>query len=102
MLRFAVDGREVEVPDAGASLLEVLRDRVGAKGPKDGCSPQGQCGCCTVLVDGQPRVACVTPARRVAGRTVTTVDGLDPERRARWASAPRCAAGGRGTRRAAR
>lgn len=44
---------------------------------KDGCSPQGQCGCCTVLVDGSPRVACVTPLRRVAGRSVTTVDGLD-------------------------
>jgi xanthine dehydrogenase small subunit len=87
MLRFAVDGRAVEVPDEGASLLEVLRDRVGVKSPKDGCSPQGQCGCCTVLVDGQPRVACVTPARRVAGRAVTTVDGLDPARRARWAEA---------------
>ncbi len=43
---------------------------------KDGCSPQGQCGCCTVLVDGQPRVACVTPARRVGGCDVTTPDGL--------------------------
>ena len=43
---------------------------------KDGCSPQGQCGCCTVLVDGSPRVACVTPVRRVAGRSVMTVDGL--------------------------
>jgi xanthine dehydrogenase small subunit len=43
---------------------------------KDGCSPQGQCGCCTVLIDGVARVACVTPLRRVAGRRVTTVDGL--------------------------
>ncbi|MCU4186236.1 hypothetical protein K6U06_17860 [Acidiferrimicrobium sp. IK] len=48
---------------------------------KDGCSPQGQCGCCTVLVDGKPRVACVTPLRRVAGRSVTTVDGLPAGRR---------------------
>jgi xanthine dehydrogenase small subunit len=84
-LRFTVDGRAVEVPDEACSLLEVLRDRLGVRGPKDGCSPQGQCGCCTVLVDGQPRVACVTPARRAAGREVTTVDGLDPDRRARWA-----------------
>ena len=45
---------------------------------KDGCAPQGQCGCCTVLVDGDARVACVTPVARIAGRTVTTVDGLDP------------------------
>ena len=43
-------------------------------GVKDGCAPQGQCGCCTVLVDGQPRVACVTPPTRVAGRAVTTVE----------------------------
>ena len=54
---------------------------------KDGCSPQGQCGCCTVLVDGAPRVACVTPARRIAGRQVTTLNGLDPETRDRWLSA---------------
>ena len=57
----------VTVADDGASLLEVLRDRLGIASAKDGCSPQGQCGCCTVLVDGEPRVACVTPARRVAG-----------------------------------
>jgi aerobic-type carbon monoxide dehydrogenase small subunit (CoxS/CutS family) len=83
---FTVDGRVVAVPDDGASLLEVLRDRLGARALKDGCSPQGQCGCCTVLVDGDPRVACVTPVRRVADRSVTTVDGLD-DRAARWADA---------------
>ncbi|HVE47642.1 MAG TPA: 2Fe-2S iron-sulfur cluster-binding protein [Acidimicrobiales bacterium] len=86
-LTFQVDGRAVEVADDGASLLEVLRDRLGLRSPKDGCSPQGQCGCCTVLVDGQPRVACVTPARRIAGRTVTTLDGLPEAVRTRWAEA---------------
>jgi len=45
---------------------------------KDGCAPQGQCGCCTVLVDGLPRVSCVTPVSRVAGRAVTTLEGVDP------------------------
>jgi aerobic-type carbon monoxide dehydrogenase small subunit (CoxS/CutS family) len=75
-LQLHVDGEQVEVPDDGASLLEVLRDRLGRRSAKDGCSPQGQCGCCTVLVDGAPRVACVTPARRVAGREITTVEGL--------------------------
>ncbi|QGG96543.1 2Fe-2S iron-sulfur cluster-binding protein [Actinomarinicola tropica] len=93
MIQFEVDGRQVEVPDDGASLLEVLRDRLGIHSPKDGCSPQGQCGCCTVLVDGQPRVACVTPARRVTGRTITTLDGMDAERRERWGEAF-CATGG--------
>src|SRR2546430_8398449 len=80
-----VDGRSVEVPDDGSSLLEVLRDRLGLRSAKDGCSPQGQCGCCTVLVDGAPRVACVTPARRVAGRSITTIEGL-PDANA-WADA---------------
>lgn len=86
-IQLSVDGRQVEVPDTGQSLLAVLREGVGVHSPKDGCSPQGQCGCCTVLVDGQPRVACVTPARRVAGRSITTVDGLDEVTRARWADA---------------
>jgi aerobic-type carbon monoxide dehydrogenase small subunit (CoxS/CutS family) len=54
---------------------------------KDGCAPQGQCGCCTVLVDGEPRVACVTPIARVAGRSVVTVEGLDPADRDRLAEA---------------
>ena len=83
--QFTVNGQQVEVADDGASLLEVLRDRLALRSPKDGCSPQGQCGCCTVLVDGAPRVACVTPARRVAGRDVTTVEGLEDA--AEWAEA---------------
>lgn len=83
----------VEVPADGTSLLEALRDRLGVRSAKDGCSPQGQCGCCTVLVDGQPRVACVTPVARVQGRDVTTVDGLDADVRTRWADAL-CVTGG--------
>lgn len=67
----------VEVAD-GETLLDVLRERLGITSVKDGCAPQGQCGCCTVLVDGEPRVACVTPAGRVARRDVTTLEGLDP------------------------
>ena len=91
-LEFTVDGRRVEVPDDGASLMEVLRDRLGIRSVKDGCSPQGQCGCCTVWVDGKPRVSCVTPARRVAGRAITTLTGLPSDTRAKWGDAF-CAAG---------
>ena len=91
-LEFTVDGRPIEVADDGASLMEVLRDRLGIHTVKDGCSPQGQCGCCTVWVDGKPRVSCVTPARRVAGREITTLAGLPPEIRAGWGEAF-CAAG---------
>jgi xanthine dehydrogenase small subunit len=86
-LSLHVDGAVVEVPDDDATLLEVLRERLGRRSPKDGCSPQGQCGCCTVWVDGAPRVACVTPVRRVAGREVTTLEGLDPAVRETWADA---------------
>src|SRR5438874_12374080 len=86
---FTVDGRSVSVDD-DASLLEVLRDRLGLRTAKDGCSPQGQCGCCTVLVDGAPRVACVTPIKRVAGRTITTIEALP--RANQWADAF-CASG---------
>lgn len=87
MITFTLDGRPVEVPDDGTSLLDVLRERLGVRSAKDGCSPQGQCGCCTVLIDGRPRVACVTPARRAGGRHVTTLEGLGPELRERWAAA---------------
>jgi aerobic-type carbon monoxide dehydrogenase small subunit (CoxS/CutS family) len=73
---FTLNGAPVEVSADGCSLLEALRDRLGVRSAKDGCSPQGQCGCCTVWVDGQPRVACVTPVARVSGRAVTTVEGL--------------------------
>ncbi|MGI8493050.1 MAG: 2Fe-2S iron-sulfur cluster-binding protein [Acidimicrobiales bacterium] len=82
-----VDGRQVEIRQDGVSLLDALRDELGLRSPKDGCSPQGQCGCCTVLVDGSPRVASVTAVRRVAGRAVTTADGLDPEIRTRLTEA---------------
>lgn len=72
---FTLNGAPVSVPADGRTLLEALRD-LGVHSAKDGCSPQGQCGCCTVWVDGQPRVACVTPSARVAGRSVTTLEAL--------------------------
>ena len=88
-LSFELNGTPVEVPDRflGASLLEVLRDVGGITSAKDGCAPQGQCGCCTVLVDGRARVSCVTPVKRVAGRSVTTLEGLEEPVAARWAEA---------------
>src|SRR5215468_1559986 len=76
-LEFNLNGtpRAVEVED-GVSLLEVLRDHFGVISPKDGCSPQGQCGCCTVIVDGRAVVSCAVPARSVAGKTVITLEGF--------------------------
>jgi len=67
--------RAVEIED-GMSLLEVLRDSCGLISPKDGCSPQGQCGCCTVIVDGKALVSCAVPAKSAAGKTVLTLEGF--------------------------
>lgn len=92
-ISLTVDGVEVTVEDRGGSLLGALRDQLGLTSVKDGCSPQGQCGCCTVLVDGAPRVSCVTPIRRVAGRSISTVDGLGEGVRTEWSEAL-CATGG--------
>jgi aerobic-type carbon monoxide dehydrogenase small subunit (CoxS/CutS family) len=63
-----------EVRD-GASLLDLLRDRVHLTGAKLGCG-EGQCGSCTVLVDGRVVSACTTPAARQRAKTVVTVEGL--------------------------
>ncbi len=65
--------REVE-PDA--TLLSLLRDALGLTGTKWGCMT-GDCGACTVLVDGEPVVACLQLARQVGGTEITTVEGLE-------------------------
>ena len=62
------------------SLLSVLREQLDLTGSKYGCG-EGQCGACTVLIDGKPMLACVTPAAKVAGKTVTSLEGLEPKMR---------------------
>jgi xanthine dehydrogenase molybdenum-binding subunit len=57
-------------------FLETLRERCGITSPKDGCSPQGQCGTCVVLVDGHPKTACAMRARIAHGKHIVTLDGL--------------------------
>jgi nicotinate dehydrogenase subunit A len=75
--KFRVNGREVTADswDAEQPLLYVLRNDVGLHGAKFGCG-LGQCGACSVLIDGKVVRACVTPVRQVAGRAVTTIEGL--------------------------
>ena len=89
---FSLNGTAVSV-DSQGTLLTALRDHLRIPSVKDGCAPQGQCGCCTVWVDGEPRVSCVTPVQRVDGRVVTTVEGLDVDVRQAWGEAM-CATGG--------
>jgi nicotinate dehydrogenase subunit A len=74
----AVNGRPCAMPSGppdGATLLNVLRNDLALNGPKYGCG-LGQCGACTVLVDGVAARACVIPAQGIAGREVTTLEGL--------------------------
>ena len=71
-----VNGVEASLSvDSNAILLDVLRDQVGSLGTKRGCD-MGTCGCCSVLVDGEPRLSCLTLAIEVEGSSITTVEGL--------------------------
>ncbi len=71
-----VNGRkEVCVVEPGATLLELLREILRLTGTKEGCG-KGECGACTVLVDGAPVDACLMLAAQAAGREVTTIEGL--------------------------
>src|SRR5665647_2613797 len=67
--------------DDGTSLMEVLRDQAGLISPKNGCAPQGSCGCCTVLVDGRALSSCVVPAAQAANKHVLTLEGFDARER---------------------
>ena len=75
-LQFRHNGREVAVfVDGGANLLSVLRDLVGDHSPKFGCG-QGGCGACSVLIDGELHLSCLTLAEAANGRSIQTLDGL--------------------------
>ncbi|HXW67870.1 MAG TPA: (2Fe-2S)-binding protein [Thermoplasmata archaeon] len=77
-LRFRLNGHPVEAPSpAPRILLDLLREDLALTGTKRGCD-LGTCGCCTVLLDGRPTLSCLTLARLVEGREVTTIEGLTP------------------------
>jgi isoquinoline 1-oxidoreductase subunit alpha len=77
-VKFTVNGNPHTVDAASAMpLLWVLRDTLGMTGTKFGCG-MSLCGACTVHIDGQPVRSCVTPISAVAGRKVTTIEGLSP------------------------
>src|SRR5437868_4123054 len=67
--------------DDELSLMDVLREQAGLISPKNGCAPQGSCGCCTVMVDGKALSSCVVPAKSVAGKSVVSLEGLTERER---------------------
>ncbi|HEY2428073.1 MAG TPA: 2Fe-2S iron-sulfur cluster-binding protein [Acidimicrobiales bacterium] len=85
MTTFVLNGDKVSVGDH-PHLLSALREELGVTSPKDGCAPSGQCGCCTVLLDGKPVVACQVSLARADGKEVTTLEGLDAAERERFAT----------------
>ena len=77
LFQLQINGRRQSVQaDPETSLLTILRDHLGLTGSKYGCG-EGQCGSCTVLVDGTPRRSCVTPVSAAAGKSITTIEGLE-------------------------
>ena len=85
--KFELNGTPVEVFGAHPHLLSALRDELDVTSPKDGCSPSGQCGCCTVIIDGKAVVSCQTSLDKVDGARVTTLEGVDPAERQHFAEA---------------
>ncbi len=81
-LVFILNGHETTTDyEEGQHFLEVLRENLGITTVKDGCSPQGVCGCCTILLDDKPALACLLDPIQVAGREVTTLEGLPEHQR---------------------
>ena len=76
-MKLAVNGASREVASSPASrLIDVLREELGLTGTKEGCG-EGECGACTVLVDGEPVCSCIMPLSQAANAEITTIEGLN-------------------------
>jgi xanthine dehydrogenase molybdenum-binding subunit len=79
-ITFKLNDKEAEANyEPGMHLLEVLREECGITSCKNGCAPEGACGCCLVMVDGKPALSCLRKPEQMGGHDIQTVDGL-PER----------------------
>ncbi len=84
---FTLNGEPVTVRRRHPHLLAALREELDVTSPKDGCSPSGQCGCCTVMIDGTAVGSCQQPLDKIAGSEVVTLEGIDAAERQRFADA---------------
>ena len=79
-IRFTLNGEEIQIEiDLAERLLDLLRYRLDLPGTKEGCA-EGECGACTVFLDGLPVDSCLVPALQVRGRHVDTIETVDPSR----------------------
>ena len=84
---FVLNGTPVAVYRKHPHLLAALREELDVTSPKDGCSPSGQCGCCTVLIDGKAVVSCQQSLDKVEGSAIVTLEGIDETEREAFADA---------------
>ena len=81
-IRFNLNGKSTEASyEPGMHLLEVLREECGIVSAKNGCAPEGVCGCCLVLVDGTPALSCLRKPEQTDGHEVVTLEGIPEETR---------------------
>jgi len=81
-VNFTLNGQAASVPyESGMQFLEVLREQCDILSPKNGCAPEGACGCCAILVDGQPVLACLRKPEHMEGRDVVTMEGMPEDMR---------------------
>ncbi|HVS87078.1 MAG TPA: molybdopterin cofactor-binding domain-containing protein [Candidatus Acidoferrum sp.] len=81
-VNFTLNGKPTVVSyEPGMHFLEVLREDCGIISPKNGCAPEGTCGCCAILVDGRPVLACLRKPEQMEGHDVVTLEGVPEEMR---------------------
>ena len=82
VIQFTLNGNPFTAThDEDTSLMDMLREQAGLISPKNGCAPQGSCGCCTVIVDNKAVTSCAVPAKNVSGKNVLTLEGLNEHER---------------------
>jgi xanthine dehydrogenase molybdenum-binding subunit len=76
-IRFTLNGTPTEASyEPGMHLLEVLREECGVVSAKNGCAPEGACGCCLVTIDGRPALSCLRKPEQMDGHDIRTVEGI--------------------------